>query len=730
MFLGVWYNPFSWGEDILNAIVGFFYWLFVFIDCIIYSFISYVYQIFLVLAQGGKLIDDKFINDLVGRIYIILGVIMLFIIAYSLLKSMVNPDEALKGKKSPVNIIKDVVISVALIALLPSIFEFAFAFQNSLLINNTIGKIIVGASGNGSKDPADTIRKGGYLMAEGVYSAFLHASEGYCNTVDEEDNEEDINGDTCEIIMIDEDENYTYGDVWDDAEDHATLFVLLQVTSKIVSGEVSYYFLIAPISGIFVLFVLLSYCLDMALRLVKLAVYEVIAPIPIFARIMPNEQVKKVFDNWVKAVTSTFTEVFIRIAILYFAVFIISAVTSSIPKIFTSVLISGSARLDILLIAQALIIIGIIMFVKQSPEILKEITGVDSGKYNVLGSAMKGFTGLGIGATTFAQSLKNTNWDKDHKVKSAWNKFKNPIKDSVLAMTKNHGTDYKSLSDIGKNYDKITNDNLSDRRRKEAIRKAKQINHDKNKDAGMFLGVDWKMGWQDFVNGAPDTKAIEEKIKLSDSVGKDIKSKIIDEAIDKNLRVKQLDNAWKALQNKAVDASDYFERITAENYSSLGLTTADIGSYYDASTGTSMNFNAATEQARTLKQEQEGKLKSQRDKAAFETMYGAIKGDYSVFDAGDVDTQAKKDFVKQYFENLQSQFNSDIEYAKAKSKDIAASTELSELIDMNNYADAGAFKDAIGDRKLKTDTLSTGYNKELAEVRSKEQLKAEIKGDK
>ena len=58
MFLGVWWNPFSWGQDILDGIVSFFYGILLTIDCIIFSFVSYVYQIFLFLAQGGKLIDD------------------------------------------------------------------------------------------------------------------------------------------------------------------------------------------------------------------------------------------------------------------------------------------------------------------------------------------------------------------------------------------------------------------------------------------------------------------------------------------------------------------------------------------------------------------------------------------------------------------------------------------------------------------------------------------------
>ena len=39
-------------------------------------------------------------------------------------------------------------------------------------------------------------------------------------------------------------------------------------------------------------------------------------------------------------------------------------------------------------------------------------------------------------------------------------------------------------------------------------------------------------------------------------------------------------------------------------------------------------------------------------------------------------------------------------------------------------------KDMVGDKKLEADTLATGYDKDLAAANSREQLKAEIKGDK
>lgn len=489
MFLGVWWNPFSWGQDILDGIVSFFYGILLTLDCIIYSFVSYVYQIFLVLAQGGKLIDDKFIGDLVNRIYIIIGVVMLFLIAYSLLKSMVNPDEALKGKQSPVNLIKDVIISVALIALLPTIFEFAFDFQNSLLINNTIGKIIVGAAGSGSSDPANTIRDGGYIMSEGVFKAFLHANPEFCDTKAEESNGVSESGEACKIIEVDN-KGTTYGDLWDEARNSTTFWALARVGPSILKGEVNYYFLIAPAAGIFVLFVLLQYCLDMALRLVKLAVYEVIAPIPIFARIMPNEQAKKVFSNWLKVTMSTFTEVFIRIAILYFAVFLISTVTASINDIFGTVF-SGSARLDILLIAQALIIIGIIMFVKQAPEILKEITGLDGGKYGkslIKGIGMMTAT-LGGGATAAIRTAVN---DKDnHGFKKRFNAFKAGMGAGARGLW--HGNKVEKFGDMPKAAGKAASNTLDHRAKVKAAggngAYLKQWIDDKGKDFDA-----WKSG--------------------------------------------------------------------------------------------------------------------------------------------------------------------------------------------------------------------------------------------
>lgn len=393
----------SWIGD---KIQGFFYYILLWLNAIIYSIISFVYQIFLTITSNEGILDDSVINGFVDRLYIIIGVVTLFIIAYSLLKSMINPDEALKGKKSPVNIIKDVIISIALITLLPTIFDFAFEVQNSVLTYNTIGKLILGSNGNTTNE--NDISQGGYTIAATVWQSFFYPDEKYC-TIDQENA-----GDTsCEILPVGD---TTWAGIWNEAADNRTFFGVAGIGGVIMSGDVTYLFIFDILVGVYVLFVLGIYCMDMAVRLVKLSVYQIIAPLPILARIVPNESVSKVFSNWLKATISTFVEVFIRVALLFFAVIIIQSAVRSIDNVFVSNF-SGSASIMVKGVAQVLIVLGIIKFTKEAPALIKEITGLDGGKYGkslIQGAGML-LGGMGtVGTTAIRTAAKNYNDAKNN----------------------------------------------------------------------------------------------------------------------------------------------------------------------------------------------------------------------------------------------------------------------------------------------------------------------------
>lgn len=171
--------------DIIQALVS----ILLFLDSLIYSLINWVYQIILILCQVDILNNTFEVQGLINRLYVIIGVVVLFVVAYSLLRSMVNPDDAIKGKKSPVTIIRDVLISIVAIALVPTIFSVASRFQNAILLENTIGKIILGDTinaGDATYDSDETVRNGGMEIASNVLRAFLHPVYSECNLVGSE----------------------------------------------------------------------------------------------------------------------------------------------------------------------------------------------------------------------------------------------------------------------------------------------------------------------------------------------------------------------------------------------------------------------------------------------------------------------------------------------------------------------------------------------------------------
>lgn len=399
MYMGIIGDPIGQVRTIIQALIS----VLLFLDSIVYFLITWIYQIILLLCQSDILGNSVDIDALVQRVYTIIGVVVLFLVAYSLLRSMVNPDET-KGKKSPVNVIKNVLISVALIALTPTIFNFAYQFQAGILRENTIGKLILGESTTSLKDSegnptssSETIADGGNLIASTLLQAFLHPNFELC----------DLNDDgtySCDLTINTSGYNIlfwsipniftstTFNELWEEISNGN--FLLLPVFAYTLANEnnMVYYYVISTAVGVFAFIVLLSYCIDVAIRTVKLAVFELFAPVPILARIMPGDQGEKVFNNWVKACLSTYVEVFIRLAILFFSILIIKIVLRNLPDIFIgSSLVEGEVGFRVFLFAQAFIIIGILLFIKQAPQIIKDITGLDGGKYKLFGGLKEAF---------------------------------------------------------------------------------------------------------------------------------------------------------------------------------------------------------------------------------------------------------------------------------------------------------------------------------------------------
>lgn len=561
-------------DSILNAIQSGIFWLLLKIDAIVYTFIDWIYQVILMLANGNILNDTNLVDEVINRVYIIIGVVILFLVAYSLLRSMINPDEALKGKESPVKIIQNVIISVVLIAIVPYIFGFAMQFQTSILQQNTIGRLILG-EGNGQNSSSQTIDDGGFNIAINVFQAFFqpNTSMGFCTGNDSIDQ----NYPDCEPLEESIGGYNNYNDWWEnEVIANKNLFAIADASGLVAANQISYTFIISTIAGAFVVLVLVSYCIDIAIRLVKLAVFQLIAPLPILARIVPKEDTKKIFSNWLKATISTYLEVFIRLGILFFAVFIIDLVVSNFDTIFNIAGENwGNINPILLLIAQALVILGIILFVKQLPQMIKDITGLDSGKYNVFGSALQAASMLGGGVLTAAR-----NWNDRENIqgKNALTRGFNRVRSSLggagsaafrSMMNRDNVKDVKSMRA-----------NARDSANKAFQAHQERIAYAKSHPNGVLKGhlQDQWDKIQFSLHGDVDDRRLQSIVDMSGKVGKGANDSIEDLLSMINGTAKEQKRQLDALKTKNVEISDYFDSVLIDGqmqYVAKGTNTND-----------------------------------------------------------------------------------------------------------------------------------------------------------
>lgn len=407
--------------------------LLMWIDTVIYGFVDYVYDIFNALAKV-KLFEESSYQSIVRNIYAVLGIIMLFVLAYSLLKAVINPDEFAKGETSFPKLIKNVVISLAIIAVLPTVFTVAFNFQNAILNKDTIPKLIFGTGTDYNNENA------GSEMAYYVFSAFLHPNFTWCEekTYPVNDHESgDVNLSTCaDNINANGDVGVTNGPTLKAVSDgvlaggeksesgNYSIFDF-KYGESVADGKVTYNIFISTIAGVFLLYVLVNFCFDMAVRVVKLMFFQIIAPIPVICRVIPGGKLKDVFSDWMKKTISTYIDVFIRIATMYFGVYMIKLVTKNFSGIDF-----GGLGLSQKLIAKALIIMGIVIFIRQAPKLIGDMFHLDSGGMKLglmdklamggaltAGSVAGGAFGMfGRNLVSGARGVKNAD--------GAWNKVK------------------------------------------------------------------------------------------------------------------------------------------------------------------------------------------------------------------------------------------------------------------------------------------------------------------
>lgn len=335
-----------------------------FVDGIIYSFILTVYNLLNDIANT-TLFNDGIIDGVKDKVFALVGVFMLFKVSFSLLTYVVNPDSFADKTKGFSKLITNIIITLVLLVSIKFIFNQAMEIQSIILKDGTLQKIF--SSENYSYSSIDA----GNTMALETFKAFYHPNTDNCSS---------NNPDDCVAIAFGDDG--TSLNAYNTAKT-ANSFTLYKnavgVNAKNSDGDyiMTYTPIISTVCGVVILLLLITFCFDVALRSVKLGFLEMLAPIPIIARIEPKGS--KMFDKWVGECISTYLNLFIRLLAIYFAVFMIQ----QLPNLTMVNAVTGSEE-GIGLFTKVFIVMGALMFAKQLPKLISDITGAKlDGKFTL-----------------------------------------------------------------------------------------------------------------------------------------------------------------------------------------------------------------------------------------------------------------------------------------------------------------------------------------------------------
>ncbi len=424
------------------------------LDFVAFSLMKFMYEIFFNVATA-EFFSNATIRSFYGRVQLILGVFMVFRLSIVVLQTIIDPEKINDKNEGFSAIIKRVVIGLLLLAALTPInvpnasndfeielnnnglvFGTLYSLQNRILANNTIGRIVLGttdtntSANESANSTTQTDNEGKRLSSmANVFTSTIMRIFIRINLRGEDSQNPralDANGN----VDITNNENWmcpiengvleTYTRLDADPGD-LTSNALLTTTcgnGKIASafnkisghnlwysGKARYAFNYVPILGtivaIIMTVILLGFTVDIAVRAIKLSVLRLIAPIPIIAYMGPQSKDNSAFSNWTKAVIGTYLDLFIRLAIVFFVLFLIQDILVNGITINIGGGIVGA-------FSMIFIIIGLFIFAKQAPQFIKDVLGVKSFGSNIgLATIMGGLGSISGGAAGMASGALN-----------------------------------------------------------------------------------------------------------------------------------------------------------------------------------------------------------------------------------------------------------------------------------------------------------------------------------
>ena len=340
------------------------------IDIMLINFIGKIYDYFRMILDG-KLFNDAVIDAVMKNVYIFIGVILLFRLMLVLIKYIINPELISDGKAGANQLVKRVIIGVAGITLIPSIFNFINDFQVAILSDGVIQRIII------PDDIMQTVKKkeqnAGKYIGTYVFAGFINPSTKASAATKQSYKIALKKGDLTSINPVE-------GGLM-----------------NVAGYEYNYFFFLSTFILGYVLFLMLKYCLDLVGRMFRMFLYQLLAPIAMI-EYMINGADDGVFKTWKTAVISTYCMMFVRVFAIWFVVFVMTLMSGDLPK---DTYVTGTLLNEDDMLLRAIIIVALLAFMMDLPKLIGSIFGLDleqEGSATGLLNSIKGGAGKILGA--------------------------------------------------------------------------------------------------------------------------------------------------------------------------------------------------------------------------------------------------------------------------------------------------------------------------------------------
>lgn len=362
----------------VSWIASVFYTLCLCLDGIIYSLVSYAFELFMIMCQLNYNSIYFAISPLIDRVEALIVVVILFKVAMVLIQCLINPDNL---KKSGPDLIKNIAIAAVIIV------SYNFVFG----VINEISMLIVGTPEGYEFTYLSSLADISSEQDEGLIMRFLFGSDSSSNgSVGDY-----LSYKTITMFLYDNDGGNQSVLNAISTSDGSYDFTKLS-SLPIRSGKIEYkYPVISGIMGLYLIYSLVCMAIQVGVRMFKLLVLQMLTPVAAISIIGEGTKAK-VWSNYLSTVVSTFMELFIRMFSTLLTVCLILLFFENIDEFFgNSDMGTGITRFFII----GILIVACFRFAKTVPELIDKVMGTKmAGSKSHFASTVGSILGAGVGA--------------------------------------------------------------------------------------------------------------------------------------------------------------------------------------------------------------------------------------------------------------------------------------------------------------------------------------------